>query len=89
MLPPNLRLALSVVVQLKRMITSIGDAVEDASSSKGVRRAYRGTSLDILLLFTCIEHLLVGPTDDELRVLKFRRPPPPFFFLDTTTRVTS
>lgn len=54
MLPPNLRRALSVVEQLKRMIMSIRDAVEDASSSKGVRRAYGGTSLDILLLFTCI-----------------------------------
>lgn len=52
-------------MQLKRMITSIRDAVEDASSSKGVRRAHRGTSLDILLLFTCIERLLVGPIDDE------------------------
>lgn len=65
MLPPNLRRALSVVEQLKRMIMSIRDAVEDASSSKGVRRAYGGASLDILLLFTCIQRLIVRPIDDE------------------------
>lgn len=86
MLPPNLRRALSVVEQLKRMIMSIRDAVENASSSKGVRRAYGGTSLDILLLFTCIQRLIVRPIDDEWRVLRKRAT---VFFLDIIIRVAS